>query len=54
MLQVVGRALLEGSIEPNDVRVVDMHGTGTPLGDPIEVGALASVFKVSDALTGAS
>ena len=33
-------------IEHDDVTGVDMHGTGTPLGDPIEIGALASVLQV--------
>ena len=27
-----------------DIGTVQMHGTGTPLGDPIEVGAIAAVF----------
>lgn len=28
-----------------DVRAVSVHGTGTPLGDPIEVGALGQGLK---------
>ncbi|GGU32385.1 hypothetical protein GCM10010178_25720 [Lentzea flava] len=31
-------------IEPASVDYVECHGTGTPLGDPIEVGALNEVF----------
>jgi len=29
---------------PADVASLEMHGTGTSLGDPIEVGALCEVF----------
>ena len=29
---------------PADVRYVGVHGTGTPLGDPIEVGALGAAL----------
>nr|BAU61515.1 actin related protein2 [Parachlorella kessleri] len=45
--QVIKAALLQGTIEPDEVNGFDMHGTGTPLGDPIEIGALASVLQVS-------
>ena len=38
----VVRAAIAGS---RQVRVAGMHGTGTPLGDPIEVGSLQRVFK---------
>ena len=33
-------AIGSASIDPADVAAVSVHGTGTPLGDPIEVGAL--------------
>jgi len=32
-------------IHPESVSYVEMHGTGTKLGDPIELDALATVFK---------
>ncbi len=32
-------------IEPEHIQYVEMHGTGTKLGDPIELEALASVFQ---------
>ena len=47
MLQVIRAALAYATVEPDGVEGLDMHGTGTPLGDPIEVGALALVFEVS-------
>ena len=33
-------AIGSAAIDPVDVAAVSVHGTGTPLGDPIEVGAL--------------
>ncbi len=37
-------ALEAASLHAGDVGCLEMHGTGTPLGDPIEVGAAAAVF----------
>ncbi len=34
------------SIDPKDITYVETHGTGTKLGDPIEVEALTEAFKV--------
>ncbi|CAO2647160.1 Nn.00g080820.m01.CDS01 [Neocucurbitaria sp. VM-36] len=34
----------EGGMDPRDTGYVEAHGTGTRVGDPIEVGALHSVF----------
>ena len=31
-------------INPNTVSIAECHGTGTALGDPIEVGALMAVM----------
>ncbi|MEP7308970.1 MAG: MupA/Atu3671 family FMN-dependent luciferase-like monooxygenase [Acidobacteriota bacterium] len=45
--RVIRRALAAASCQPSDVGYVETHGTGTSLGDPIEVGALAAVFAGS-------
>mmetsp|Transcript_108777 Transcript_108777/g.242851 ORF Transcript_108777/g.242851 Transcript_108777/m.242851 type:complete len:805 (+) Transcript_108777:1-2415(+) len=37
-------SLKESNITPNDIHIQEMHGTGTPLGDPIEVGALRATM----------
>ncbi|MBT9332219.1 type I polyketide synthase [Paracidobacterium acidisoli] len=43
--EAVMRAALEnGAVRASDVTYVETHGTGTSLGDPIEVGALCSVY----------
>ncbi len=34
-------------LTPAEISAVEMHGTGTALGDPIEVGAIAAVFGSS-------
>ena len=41
---VIREALAVAHIEPREVDYVETHGTGTPLGDPIEVGALSAVY----------
>ncbi len=37
-------ALANAGIEPHQVDFIETHGTGTPLGDPIEVSAIGRVF----------
>lgn len=41
---VVRTALANAKVEPEQVSYVETHGTGTPLGDPIELKALAAVL----------
>ena len=41
---VIRAALAQGGIEPHLVSYIETHGTGTALGDPIEVQALGRVF----------
>jgi acyl-CoA synthetase (AMP-forming)/AMP-acid ligase II/3-oxoacyl-(acyl-carrier-protein) synthase/acyl carrier protein len=42
--QVIRRALDNAGVEPADIAYVETHGTGTSLGDPIEIGALTAVL----------
>ena len=44
---VLRSALKSANVEPGQVSYVECHGTGTPLGDPIEVQALANVYSGS-------
>lgn len=41
---VIGAALRQASVSPDAVGFVETHGTGTPLGDPIEIGALLGSY----------
>ncbi|MEU5402356.1 beta-ketoacyl synthase N-terminal-like domain-containing protein [Streptomyces sp. NPDC005963] len=38
------RALAVAALEPGDLGFVELHGTGTPVGDSVEAGALLRVF----------
>jgi acyl transferase domain-containing protein len=41
---VLRRALMMARLNPQDISYIEAHGTGTSLGDPIEVQALAAVL----------
>ncbi|MEV0355477.1 SDR family NAD(P)-dependent oxidoreductase [Nocardia sp. NPDC050697] len=41
---VIRRAHARGGVAPGQVRYVELHGTGTAVGDPVEAAALAEVF----------
>ncbi len=42
---VIRRALQNARVQPAEVSYIEAHGTGTPLGDPIEVDALGTLFR---------
>lgn len=42
--KLIKSTLLKAHLSPNDVDYVEMHGTGTPLGDPIEVGSVVEAY----------
>ncbi|MEM9482213.1 MAG: SDR family oxidoreductase [Cyanobacteria bacterium P01_F01_bin.116] len=44
---VIADALAIAEVEPKTVTYIEAHGTGTVLGDPIEVAALTDVFRTS-------
>ncbi|AOY84949.1 type I polyketide synthase [Moorena producens JHB] len=41
---VIRQALANGEVDPTSVSYLEAHGTGTALGDPIEVEAIGTVF----------
>ena len=45
--RVILDALKNGNLEPGQIDYIEAHGTGTSLGDPIEIGALGSIFSRS-------
>ncbi|MEU9236942.1 type I polyketide synthase [Streptomyces subrutilus] len=46
---VIRAALRSARLEPSQVTLLEAHGTGTSLGDPIEVEALHEVYGTADA-----
>ncbi len=43
--EVIAMAQAMAGVEPDTVSYIETHGTGTPLGDEIEVAALSKVFR---------
>lgn len=46
---VIEAAVKQAGIRPEQVTLIEAHGTGTSLGDPIEVEALQAVYRRGDA-----
>lgn len=43
----IAEAIMLASVEPETISYIEAHGTGTALGDPIEIAALSKVFRAS-------
>ncbi len=41
---LIRRALGVAKVVPSEVHYIEAHGTGTSLGDPIEIGAISAIF----------
>src|SRR5947209_4621823 len=42
---VIAEAMAIGGVSPEEIQYVETHGTGTSLGDPIEIAALTQAFQ---------
>ncbi|HEX9668793.1 MAG TPA: type I polyketide synthase, partial [Thermoanaerobaculia bacterium] len=51
-VRVVRAAQLAAEVEPETISYIEAHGTGTPVGDPIEISALTQVFRERTGRTG--
>ncbi len=45
--EVISEALVVAGVEPETLGLVEAHGSGTPIGDPIEVAALTRAWRSS-------
>ncbi len=41
----IKQALQQANLKPEQISYVECHGTGTPIGDPIEVNALSNAYR---------
>ncbi len=48
--ELISEALLQGNVAPRTVNYIEAHGTGTALGDPIEITGLSRAFNEADAI----
>ncbi len=45
LVQVMEAALSDAGLQPEDIDFLEAHGTGTAVGDPIEINAVADVYS---------
>src|SRR5439155_24034387 len=45
--EVIGQALKKAGIDPRTISYIEAHGTGTVLGDPIEIAGLTRAFAAA-------
>ena len=45
--EAIAEAIMLARVEPETINYIEAHGTGTALGDPIEIAALTNVFRAS-------
>lgn len=50
--EVIAEAVMLAGVEPETIDYIQAHGTGTALGDPIEIAALSQVFRANTAKKG--
>lgn len=50
--EVIAAAQAVAEVTPDSIRYVETHGTGTPMGDPIEIAALTEAFRRGTDRTG--
>lgn len=49
---VIAEALAVADVDAETVSYIEAHGTGTPLGDPVEINALTQAFRANTELNG--
>lgn len=50
--KVIAEALHVAGVDPGEITLLEGHGTGTPLGDPVEVAALSQTYREHSDRTG--
>ena len=50
--EVIAMAQAQAAVNPESIGYIEAHGTGTALGDPIEIAALTKAFRASSPAKG--